>query len=96
MTWEEVVGIVVAVIILCLLVFLFVMYRRFRVKRSRERANNINNETRKDIMLNSTRPNDNEFKRGSKLSNLEVSQVYSTVIILHVSVMFLIKLELYL
>jgi protocadherin Fat 1/2/3 len=51
------------------------MYRRFRVKRSRERANNINNETRKDIMLNSARPNDNDFKRGSKLSNLEVSQV---------------------
>jgi protocadherin Fat 1/2/3 len=75
-TWEEVVGIIVAVIILCILVFLFVMYRRFHVKRSRERANNINNETRKDIMLNSARPNDNEFKRGSKLSNLEVSQVW--------------------
>jgi len=70
------VGIIVAVIILCILVFFFVMYRRFRVKRSREGANPINNETRKDIMLNSARPNDNEFKRGSKLSNLEVSQVW--------------------
>lgn len=74
-TWEEVVGIIGAVLFLCFLVLLFVMYRRFRVKRSRERANNINNETRKDIMLNSARPNDNDFKRGSKLSNLEVSQV---------------------
>ncbi|XP_049837416.1 fat-like cadherin-related tumor suppressor homolog isoform X3 [Schistocerca gregaria] len=74
-TGEELVGIIVAVAILILLVICFIMYRRFRVKRSRERANNINNETRKDIVLNSARPNDNDFKRGSKLSNLEVSQV---------------------
>ncbi|XP_068085238.1 fat-like cadherin-related tumor suppressor homolog [Anabrus simplex] len=74
-TWEELVGIFVAVTIIFLVVCLFIMYRRFRVKRSRERANNINNETRKDIVLNSARPNDNEFKRGSKLSNLEVTQV---------------------
>ncbi|GLH14886.1 Fat-like cadherin-related tumor suppressor homolog [Gryllus bimaculatus] len=74
-TWEELIAIFVAVTIIFLVVFLFIMYRRFRVKRSRERTNNINNETHKDIVLNSARPNDNEFKRGSKLSNLEVSQV---------------------
>ncbi|XP_068083906.1 fat-like cadherin-related tumor suppressor homolog [Anabrus simplex] len=74
-TWEELVGIFVAVMIIFLVVCLFIIYRRFRVKRSRERANNINNETHKDIVLNSARPSDHEFKRGSKLSNLEITQV---------------------
>ncbi|KAJ8866041.1 hypothetical protein PR048_033565, partial [Dryococelus australis] len=74
-TWEEVVGISVALIIIFLVVLLFILYRRFRVKRSRGQANHINNDMRKDIVLNSSRPNDNDFKRGSKLSNLEVTQV---------------------
>nr|CAD7395413.1 unnamed protein product [Timema poppensis] len=75
-TWEEVVGIIGLVAIICLVVVFFIIYRRFRVKRSRQRANHINNDMRKDIVLNpvSARPNDNDFKRGSKLSNLEVTQ----------------------
>ncbi|XP_063239987.1 LOW QUALITY PROTEIN: fat-like cadherin-related tumor suppressor homolog [Bacillus rossius redtenbacheri] len=74
-TWEEVVGIAVALVLILSAVLLFVLYRRFRAKRSRGRADHINNDMRKDIVLNSSRPNDNDFKRGSKLSNLEVTQV---------------------
>ncbi|XP_046394541.1 fat-like cadherin-related tumor suppressor homolog isoform X2 [Ischnura elegans] len=73
-TMEELVGIIVALCVLLFLVIIYILFRRFRVKHSRERANNINNETRKDMVLNSTRP-EPDFKRSSKLSNLEISQV---------------------
>ncbi|XP_066592660.1 fat-like cadherin-related tumor suppressor homolog isoform X2 [Prorops nasuta] len=73
-TWEQLMWIGVAVALNILLIILFVAFRRIRMKRTRARANNINNETRKQIVLNSARSNDHEFKRSSKLSNLEVIQ----------------------
>lgn len=75
-TWEELVAIAVAVSVIIVLVFAFVVYKKCRMKRSRNRENMINNETRKDqIVLNSARPHElAEFKRASKLSNLEVNQ----------------------
>lgn len=75
-TWEELIGICAATIIIILCVLIYVIYRRCRVKRARRRRNMINNENLKDhIVLNSTRPHEmGEFKRGSKMSNLEVNQ----------------------
>lgn len=76
LTLEELIGIVAVVVVILLLVFCFILFRKFRTKRTRQHANHINNDTRKDMVLNSNcKPNDTEFKRGSKLSNLEISQV---------------------
>ncbi|XP_065345647.1 fat-like cadherin-related tumor suppressor homolog isoform X4 [Cloeon dipterum] len=61
--------------VIFVLVMLFVCFRRCSVRRSNKRSSNINNETRKDIVLNSNRSCDVDFKRSSKLSNLEMSQV---------------------
>ncbi|XP_044259255.1 fat-like cadherin-related tumor suppressor homolog isoform X4 [Tribolium madens] len=74
-TWEELVAIAVGIVLILLLVILFIICRRCYTKRARRRRN-INNENIKDhIVLNSTRPHEmSEFKRGSKLSNLEVNQ----------------------
>jgi protocadherin Fat 1/2/3 len=74
-TWEELIAISVGVVVIVLLVVLFVFLRRCCARRARRRRN-INNENIKDhIVLNSTRPHEmSEFKRGSKLSNLEVNQ----------------------
>ncbi|KAK6637236.1 hypothetical protein RUM44_007650 [Polyplax serrata] len=75
LTLEELVGILAVVVVILLLVFCFILYRKFRTKRNRQHGNQINNDTRKDMVLNSAcKPNDTEFKRGSKLSNLEISQ----------------------
>ncbi|KAI4459643.1 fat atypical cadherin-related [Holotrichia oblita] len=77
LTIEELIGILVGVMVLVILVLMYIIYRNCRTKRSRQRQNTINNETiRKDqIVLNSTRPHElAEYKRGSKLSNLEVNQ----------------------
>ncbi|XP_015586979.1 fat-like cadherin-related tumor suppressor homolog isoform X2 [Cephus cinctus] len=65
---------IAAIVNLFLIIIIFVAYRCIRMKRIRARANNINNETRKQIVLNSARPHEHEFKRSSKLSNLEVIQ----------------------
>nr|XP_034195560.1 fat-like cadherin-related tumor suppressor homolog isoform X8 [Osmia lignaria] len=73
-TWEQLMWIGVAVILNVFLIIIFLAFRRIRMKRTRARANNINNETRKQIVLNSARPHEHEFKRSSKLSNLEVIQ----------------------
>ncbi|XP_076298680.1 FAT atypical cadherin kugelei isoform X2 [Lasioglossum baleicum] len=73
-TWEQLMWIGVAVVLNLFLIILFVAFRKIRMKRTRARANNINNETRKPIVLNSARPHEHEFKRSSKLSNLEVIQ----------------------
>ena len=76
LTLEELIGILVVIIVILLLVFCFILYRKLRTKRNRQHGNHINNDTRKDMVLNSTcKSNDTEFKRGSKLSNLEISQV---------------------
>lgn len=76
LTLEELIGIFVVIIIILLLVLCFVLYRKFRTKTSPQRSNHIVNVTRKGMILNSScKSNDSEFKRGSKLSNLEISQV---------------------
>lgn len=82
-TLLEIIIIVVVLVFVIIFVIIFSMYRHFRMKRTRERAHNINNETHKDIVLNSARPND-EIKRGSKLSNLEVSQVKLNFFKIHI------------
>ncbi|XP_053598514.1 fat-like cadherin-related tumor suppressor homolog isoform X2 [Microplitis demolitor] len=73
-TWEQLMWIGVSLVAILLIIIIFVTYKKIRNKRTRACANNINNETRKQIVLNSARPNDHEFKRSSKLSNLEVIQ----------------------
>lgn len=78
-TWEQLMWIGIAVVLNVFLIVIFLTFRRIRMKRTRARANNINNETRKQIVLNSARPHEHEFKRSSKLSNLEVIQVYIDV-----------------
>lgn len=74
-TWEELIAIIAGIVVILLLVVIFILCRRCYTKRAR-RQRNINNENIKDnIVLNSTRPHEmSEFKRGSKLSNLEVNQ----------------------
>ncbi|XP_045469521.1 fat-like cadherin-related tumor suppressor homolog isoform X5 [Harmonia axyridis] len=77
-TREELIGIFggILIIFMIIVVIVCVSCRQFHVKRSRRKRNMINNENLKDhIVLNSTRPHElTEFKRGSKLSNLEVNQ----------------------
>ncbi|XP_014600494.1 PREDICTED: fat-like cadherin-related tumor suppressor homolog isoform X3 [Polistes canadensis] len=73
-TWELFMWIGIALVINILFIVACIACRKIRIKRSRARANNINNETRKQIVLNSARPHEHEFKRSSKLSNLEVIQ----------------------
>ncbi|KAK0095182.1 hypothetical protein PV326_009029, partial [Microctonus aethiopoides] len=73
-TWEQLMWIGIALIANFFLIIIFVTYKKIRNKRTRACANNINNETRKQIVLNSARPHEHEFKRSSKLSNLEVIQ----------------------
>lgn len=75
LTLEEVLGISGVLCAIILLVVCFVMYRRFRTKRTRHGTSHINNDTRKDMLNSACKPVDVDFKRGSKLSNLEVSQV---------------------
>ncbi|KAJ8945175.1 hypothetical protein NQ314_009307, partial [Rhamnusium bicolor] len=74
-TWEELIYVGIGATIILLLIILCVSCRCY-FKRARRRRNMINNENIKDhIVLNSTRPHEmSEFKRGSKLSNLEVNQ----------------------
>lgn len=78
--WEEAALVGLVVFVVLLLVLLFACCRRCTVRRTNKRAAHINNETkRKDgIVLNSNRSPDPDFKRGSKLSNLEVNQVSVT------------------
>ncbi|XP_014488108.1 PREDICTED: fat-like cadherin-related tumor suppressor homolog [Dinoponera quadriceps] len=73
-TWELMMWIGGVLLLNVFVVLIFVAFRQFRLKRTRARADNINNETRKQIVLNSARPSEHEFKRSSKLSNLEVIQ----------------------
>lgn len=74
-TLEQLIWIGTAIVANIFFVIVYVSCRKVRSKRTRARANNINNETRKQIVLNSARSHDHEFKRSSKLSNLEVIQV---------------------
>lgn len=76
-TLYESIIIIVAIVATIILVAIFILYRKLRVKRSHRRAAlNINNETHKDVVvLNCSRPTTDDFKRASKLSNLEVTQV---------------------
>lgn len=75
-SWEQLIWIGSAMGVNILLVLIFVIFRKIRSKRRRSMAvKNINNETKKKVVLNSARScKDNDFKRTSKLSNLEVVQ----------------------
>ncbi|KAJ8918141.1 hypothetical protein NQ315_011598 [Exocentrus adspersus] len=75
-TWEELIYFGIGAAVLILLVLLCICCRCWISKHNKRRRNMINNENLKDhIVLNSTRPHEmSEFKRGSKLSNLEVNQ----------------------
>ena len=78
-TLEEVIGIVAAATAILLLATLFVCCQRLRVKRRRSRPRNliVDHTNGKELVpLNSRCHGDvAEFKRTSKMSNLEVSQV---------------------
>ncbi|XP_049820796.1 fat-like cadherin-related tumor suppressor homolog isoform X5 [Aethina tumida] len=67
-------GVALIVVLLITIVLIVVCCRKCNSKRAQR--NMINNENLKDnIVLNSTRPHEmSEFKRGSKMSNLEVNQ----------------------
>ncbi|XP_052121154.1 fat-like cadherin-related tumor suppressor homolog isoform X3 [Frankliniella occidentalis] len=74
-TWDEILGITVTLFLIIFSVVGCICYRRFRINRQNNRGgSNINNGTNKDMVLNSTRLTNSDFKRSSKLSNLEVSQ----------------------
>lgn len=78
---KELIGIVGAVTVILLLVLLFIVCQRMRVKRRRgghrPHSLNIDSNGKELVPLNSTRPHGDlpDFKRSSKMSNLEVSQV---------------------
>ena len=80
-TKKELIGIVGAVTVILLLVLLFIVCQRMRVKRRRNghrpHSLNIDSNGKELVPLNSTRPHGDlpDFKRSSKMSNLEVSQV---------------------
>lgn len=72
---EQIIGAISGTGIIFLVLVMFLSYRLCRRKSSRPHVNNINNDTRKDIVLNSVSPREHgEYKRGSKMSNLEVIQ----------------------
>ena len=75
---EELVGIVVAATVILLLAFLFIIFQRLRLSRRRNRplSLNIDSNGKELVPLNSTRNGDlPDFKRSSKMSNLEMTQV---------------------
>lgn len=69
---EQVIGFVTGTAIIVSIIILAITCRVCRRKSSRQHANNINNE-RKEIVLNSV-SRDGDYKRGSKMSNLEIIQ----------------------
>jgi len=72
------VGIVVAATVILLLAFLFIIFQRLRLNRRRNRplSLNIDSNGKELVPLNSTRNGDlPDFKRSSKMSNLEMTQV---------------------
>jgi len=73
--WEELAMVGVVVLAILVLVLVFVCCRKCSVRRTNKRSSNITNDTHKDIVLNSNRSPDVDFKRSSKLSNLEMNQV---------------------
>lgn len=81
-TLEELIGIVGAITVVLLLVLIFIVLQRMRVKRRRGGGHrphslNIDSNGKELVPLNSTRSHGDlpDFKRSSKMSNLEVSQV---------------------
>lgn len=77
---EELIGIIGAAVFIIVLIILIIIIRKCCTTNRRDRAR-INNETRKEpILLNSARSHElTELKRNSKLSNLEVNRVSTTV-----------------
>lgn len=73
-SWEQI-GIIISIGI-TLLVFLIILIYCCccRRRRTRHLTNNINNDPRKEIVHNSVTRDQPEYKRGSKMSNLEVIQ----------------------
>ena len=82
-TLEEVLGIISLLVLIILIVTVFVCCRRHRAKKARERQSNlIVDQSRNPNILKPhyTATADNEFKRASKQSNLEVSQVQAPLL----------------
>lgn len=72
---EQIIGIVSGMSVIFLLLIVFVSCRVCKKKPTRPQANNINNETRKEIVLHSGVSRENgDYKRNSKMSNLEIMQ----------------------
>ncbi|VEN38816.1 unnamed protein product, partial [Callosobruchus maculatus] len=72
-TWQELIYIGIVAVGLLLLIVIILICRCY-CKKSRRRRR-LNENLKDNIVLNSTRPQEiSEFKRGSKLSNLEVNQ----------------------
>ncbi|XP_037031417.1 fat-like cadherin-related tumor suppressor homolog isoform X7 [Bradysia coprophila] len=70
---EQVIGGVVGVGSIVVFVLMAIMCRVCKKRSSRQHVTNINNE-RKEIVLNSMAREHPEYKRGSKMSNLEIIQ----------------------
>ena len=74
-SWEQLIWLGIALAINTVLLIIFITFRKMRAKRLRTNHNNINSGASKPMILNSARTKDHEFKRTSKMSNLEVVQV---------------------
>lgn len=70
---EQVIGGIVGVGSIVVFILMAVMCRVCKKRSSRQHVTNINNE-RKEIVLNSMAREHPEYKRGSKMSNLEIIQ----------------------
>lgn len=70
---EQVVGFAAGAVVILSIIILAISCRACRKQSRRQHANNINNG--KDIVLNSVMPREHvDYKRGSKMSNLEIIQ----------------------
>lgn len=71
---EQIIGIISGVFVIFFILAVFLSCRLCKRRPTRSHANNINNDTRKDVLLVGVTRDNGEFKRNSKMSNLEVSQ----------------------
>lgn len=72
---EQIIGVISGISVIFFVLILFLTCRLCKRKSTRMHTNNIHNDTRKEIVLHSAvKREPGEYKRGSKISNLEIVQ----------------------
>lgn len=73
---EQIIGIISGISVIFFVLVVYLSCRLCRKRPLQSHTNNINNDTRKEsaMLVSVTRDNSGDYKRNSKMSNLEISQ----------------------